>query len=36
MEGEDEERRKAVVRRWMVACKVSEYVIPCCFVSSFG
>lgn len=36
VEGEDEERRKAVVRRWMVACKVSEYVIPCCFVSSFG
>ena len=28
VEGEDEERRKAVVRRWMVACKVSEYVCP--------
>jgi hypothetical protein len=26
IEGEDEERRKAIVRRWMVACKVSEYV----------
>lgn len=25
VEGEDEERRKATVRRWMVACKVSEY-----------
>jgi len=24
IEGEDEERRKAIVRRWMVACKVSE------------
>jgi hypothetical protein len=29
VEGEDEERRKAIVRRWMVACKVSEYVTPC-------
>jgi hypothetical protein len=28
VEGEDEERRKAVVRRWMVTCKVSEYVCP--------
>ena len=28
VEGEDEERRKAAVRRWMVACKVSEYVCP--------
>jgi hypothetical protein len=26
VEGEEEERRKAMVRRWMVACKVSEYV----------
>jgi hypothetical protein len=26
IEGEDEERRKAIVRKWMVACKVSEYV----------
>jgi hypothetical protein len=26
IEGEDEERRKATVRRWQVACKVSEYV----------
>ncbi|KAF4632383.1 hypothetical protein G7Y89_g5736 [Cudoniella acicularis] len=25
VEGEEEERRKAIVRRWMVACKVSEY-----------
>ncbi|KIM95032.1 hypothetical protein OIDMADRAFT_134847 [Oidiodendron maius Zn] len=25
VEGEGEERRKATVRRWMVACKVSEY-----------
>ena len=31
VEGEDEERRKAVVRRWMVACKVSEYVRPYTF-----
>lgn len=27
IEGEEEERRKAIVRRWMVACKVSEYVV---------
>jgi hypothetical protein len=26
VEGEEEERRKSIVRRWMVACKVSEYV----------
>ncbi|KAL2074699.1 hypothetical protein VTL71DRAFT_8478 [Oculimacula yallundae] len=25
LEGEEEERRKGIVRRWMVACKVSEY-----------
>ncbi|KAH8794008.1 hypothetical protein BGZ57DRAFT_749200 [Hyaloscypha finlandica] len=25
IEGEEEERRKSTVRRWMVACKVSEY-----------
>ncbi|RDW71165.1 hypothetical protein BP6252_07728 [Coleophoma cylindrospora] len=25
VEGEEEERRKAIVRRWQVACKVSEY-----------
>ncbi|PBP24359.1 thiamine biosynthetic bifunctional enzyme [Diplocarpon rosae] len=25
IEGEEEERRKGLVRRWMVACKVSEY-----------
>jgi hypothetical protein len=28
VEGEDEERRKGIVRRWMVACKVAEYVFP--------
>ncbi|RDL40401.1 uncharacterized protein BP5553_00380 [Venustampulla echinocandica] len=28
IEGEEEETRKAIVRRWMVACKVSEYVLP--------
>lgn len=28
VEGEEEERRKGLVRRWMVACKVSEYVLP--------
>jgi hypothetical protein len=28
VEGEEEERRKGIVRRWMVACKVSEYVLP--------
>ena len=28
IEGEEEERRRAIVRRWMVACKVSEYVLP--------
>lgn len=32
VEGEEEERRKGLVRRWMVACKVSEYVI--CFRSA--
>jgi hypothetical protein len=26
VEGEEEERRKGIVRKWMVACKVSEYV----------
>ncbi|KAH8595808.1 hypothetical protein B0O99DRAFT_143876 [Bisporella sp. PMI_857] len=25
IEGEDEERRKAIVRRWMMSCKVSDY-----------
>ncbi|KAN0115096.1 hypothetical protein V8E51_004640 [Hyaloscypha variabilis] len=25
IEGEEEERRRAIVRRWMVACKVAEY-----------
>ena len=25
VEGEEEEKRKAKVRRWMVACKVSDY-----------
>ena len=29
VEGEEEERRKGIVRRWMVACKVAEYVVPC-------
>jgi len=24
VEGEEEERRKSIVRRWMVACKVSD------------
>ena len=28
VEGEEEERRKAIVRRWMVTCKVSEYASP--------
>lgn len=28
IEGEEEERRKGIVRRWMIACKVSEYVFP--------
>lgn len=31
MEGEEEERRKGLVRRWMVSCKVSEYVCPMLF-----
>ncbi len=26
LEGEEEELRKAKIRRWMVACKVAEYV----------
>lgn len=26
VDGEDEERRKSIVRRWQVACKVAEYV----------
>jgi hypothetical protein len=25
VEGEEEERRKGIVRRWMVSCKVAEY-----------
>lgn len=25
VEGEEEEKRKGIMRRWMVACKVSEY-----------
>jgi hypothetical protein len=33
IEGEEEERRKATVRRWMVACKVSEYASPLNFPS---
>ena len=28
VEGEDEERRKGILRRWQVACKVAEYVPP--------
>lgn len=27
VEGEEEELRKAKIRRWMVACKVAEYVV---------
>lgn len=27
VEGEEEERRKSIIRRWMVTCKVSEYVL---------
>jgi hypothetical protein len=33
IEGEEEERRKVTVRRWMVACKVSEYASPLNFPS---
>lgn len=28
LEGEEEEARKSKVRKWMVACKVAEYVTP--------
>lgn len=28
IEGEEEELRKSKVRKWMVACKVAEYVLP--------
>ena len=31
VEGEEEQWRKVMVRRWMVACKVSEYVPPATF-----
>lgn len=27
VEGEEEERKKVIVRKWMVACKVAEYVL---------
>lgn len=26
VEGEEEEKRKVILRKWMVACKVAEYV----------
>jgi hypothetical protein len=28
LEGEEEELRKSKIRRWMVACKVAECVLP--------
>jgi hypothetical protein len=28
VEGEEEEARKGKIRRWMVACKVAEWVFP--------
>jgi hypothetical protein len=28
VEGEEEETRKGKIRRWMVACKVAELVVP--------
>ena len=31
VEGEEEELKKSKVRRWMVACKVAEYVYTQCF-----
>lgn len=36
VEGEDEERRKATVRRWQVACKVAEYVTTLPGVKNLG
>lgn len=36
IEGEDEERRKAIVRRWMMSCKVSEYVLLWFRCEEFG
>ncbi|KAH8663673.1 hypothetical protein BGZ60DRAFT_73140 [Tricladium varicosporioides] len=35
VEGEEEERRKAVVRRWMVRCKVSEYDVALLYLKQF-
>jgi len=35
VEGEDEERRKATIRKWMVACKVSDYDIAVLYLGQF-
>ena len=36
VEGEEEELKKSKVRRWMVACKVAEYVYTQCFAPFDG
>lgn len=36
MEGEEEEARKGKIRRWMVACKVVEWVSPFLVYLNFG
>ncbi|KAH8815834.1 hypothetical protein F5884DRAFT_195732 [Xylogone sp. PMI_703] len=35
VEGEEEERRKGTIRRWMVACKVSDYDIALLYLEQF-
>ncbi|RFU35794.1 hypothetical protein B7463_g615, partial [Scytalidium lignicola] len=35
VEGEEEERRKGIIRRWMVACKVSDYDIALLYLEQF-
>ncbi|TVY21824.1 hypothetical protein LARI1_G000230 [Lachnellula arida] len=36
VEGEEEERRKGVIRKWMVRCKVSEYDVAVLYLENAG
>lgn len=36
IEGEEEESRKAKIRRWMVACKVHEYDVALLYLEQAG
>lgn len=36
IEGEEEEKRKAKIRRWMVACKVHEYDVALLYLEQAG